>query len=128
MSHGGEVSRRRDRESGHLQTFRREAGARLDRIVAALTAARDEGAGPDAAAAVFRDVHTLKGAAGMLELDEAHRLASAMEQALERQAGSIPPALADRLLPAAGALRLHIAGGRGSVEDIVRELEQALQR
>ena len=124
----GQAGDPRDHRGGErtfLDTFRREADDRLEEIVSALTAASEGRARPEEAAAVFRNVHNLKGAAAMLELDEVRRLAHAMEQALEHAGDSIPPALADRLLEAAAALRTQVAREGRPAAELSPDFEQA---
>jgi two-component system, chemotaxis family, sensor kinase CheA len=93
-----------------LGIFRDEANERLDSIVATLLAVERGGAGADAVDGLFRDAHTIKGAAGMLELDAVHALAHAVEDVLAaaRDAGSLPTRLVPPLLAAADALRAQI--------------------
>jgi two-component system chemotaxis sensor kinase CheA len=62
-----------------LEIFRDEATERLDHIVDTLLALEAGRAEPDAVDALFRDAHTIKGAAGMLCLDEIQVLAHAVE-------------------------------------------------
>ena len=52
-----------------LEIFRDEASGRLDRIVDTLLALENGSAAPDAVDSLFRDTHTIKGAAGMVGLD-----------------------------------------------------------
>ncbi len=62
-----------------LEIFRDEASERLDHIVDTLLAVEGGRAAPDAVDSLFRDAHTIKGAAGMLGLDDVRELAHAVE-------------------------------------------------
>ena len=75
-----------------LEIFRDEAGGRLDRIVDTLLALENGSAGADAVDSLFRDTHTIKGAAGMVGLPEISGLAHVMEELLAdaRQQGTLP--------------------------------------
>ena len=123
MTGRGEPAAPRHGERTFLDTFRREAEARLDGVVSVLTAAKHGGADAEVAEAVFRDVHSIKGAAAMLELDDVRALAHRMESALERARGSIPPELAELLLRAAAALRRLVAGGGEASPQLLADLE-----
>jgi two-component system, chemotaxis family, sensor kinase CheA len=113
-----------DAEVEFLDMFRDEANERIDSMVDALLALESGDADPDALNSLFRDVHTIKGGAGMLGLDDAQSLAHAIEDVLEsaREAGEFPRPLADPLLRAADALRLHIAGDSEATPDLLAEL------
>ena len=94
-------------DSEFLEIFRDEAGGRLDRIVDTLLALENGSAAADAVDSLFRDTHTIKGAAGMVGLPEVSGLAHVMEELLAdaRQHGTLPPALVEPLLRASDALR-----------------------
>jgi two-component system chemotaxis sensor kinase CheA len=95
------------------EIFREEAAGRLDAILAILLDLERGGSPPDAVNALFREAHTLKGAAGMLELDSVYAAAHEMEQVLSdaRAAGSaLPPDLLGPLRQAADALAGVLAG------------------
>ena len=98
--------------SQHEEEFRRlfaqEAEARLERMGRELLEL--ERAGPDAelVGSLFRDAHTLKGAAAVVNLEEYGRVAHAMEDLLERLRNGdfLPtPELVDVLLSAVDGLR-----------------------
>ena len=128
MSDGAEAGDPRDGERAFLETFRREAEARLDRIVSALASVKEGGATRETAEKVFLDVHTIRGAAAMLALDDVRTLAHAMGSALERAGGAIPPELADRLLRGAEALRRQVAGDRRPSAQLPAEPDRAAPR
>lgn len=107
-----------------LEIFRDEADERLDRIVDTLLALEASRGPADAVDSLFRDAHTIKGAAGMLGLDQVQELARAVEDVLEdlRQGGEFPPDLADPLLRAADALRRHVHGSEDATDSLLDEL------
>lgn len=107
-----------------LELFRDEANQRLDNMVDTLLAVEAGRAEPDAVDDLFRDAHTIKGGAGMLELEDVRALAHAVEDVLQgvRDSGSFPPALIDPLLRAADALRSHVAGDAAGSPDLLDEL------
>jgi two-component system chemotaxis sensor kinase CheA len=111
-----------------LVIFQDEANERLDNIVDTLLALEARRAAPDAIDALFRDAHTIKGAAGMLGLDDVRALAHSMEDVLAgvRESGTFPAELVEPLLRAADALRSHVAGTGASSADLLDEL--ALRR
>jgi two-component system, chemotaxis family, sensor kinase CheA len=111
-------------EAEFIAIFRDEAGERLDRIVDTLLALEAGRATDDAVDSLFRETHTIKGAAGMVGMDEIHELAHAMEDVLasSRESGSFRPELTEPLLHAADALRQHLDGNRVPVVAIVEEL------
>jgi two-component system, chemotaxis family, sensor kinase CheA len=96
-----------------VEIFREEAAGRFDAIVEILLDVEGGGTPPDAVNALFREAHTLKGAAGMVGLGDVHTLAHQMEDVLSdaRAAGSaLPPELVEPLLRAVDAMRTGIAG------------------
>ena len=107
-----------------LVIFRDEANERLDHIVDTLLAVEAGRAAVDAIDGLFRDAHTIKGAAGMLGLDEVRALAHSMEDVLAsaRESGSFPTELVEPLLRAADALRSHVAGSGAPSADLLDEL------
>ena len=110
-----------------LDIFRDEARGRLDRIVETLLALEGGSAGEDAVDSLFRDVHTIKGAAGMVGLDEIGALAHVMEDLLAtaRQQGALAEALIDPLLRATDALRRHVEGEGEPAAELIAELGAA---
>ncbi|MHB1595430.1 MAG: Hpt domain-containing protein, partial [Streptosporangiaceae bacterium] len=87
--------------------FRDEAKDRIDRIDAGLLAVEAGAAGAAVVDELFREAHTIKGAAGLLGLTDASALAHAMEDVLAavRASGEFPPRLADLLMRASRLLR-----------------------
>jgi two-component system, chemotaxis family, sensor kinase CheA len=110
-----------------LEIFRDEASARLDRIVDTLLALESGSAAPDAVDSLFRDTHTIKGAAGMVGLDEISALAHVAEDLLAgaRDAGRLPATLVDPLLRTADALRRHVEGNGEPTAALIAELTAA---
>ena len=92
--------------------FRDEAAGRLDQMEAALLAVESGDAGAESVDSLFRNAHTIKGAAGMLGLDDIRALARAVEEVLAgvRAAGEFKPGLAAPLLRATAVLRAQISG------------------
>ena len=62
-----------------VEIFRDEASGRLDRIVETLLAVESGHPPVDAVDLLFREIHTIKGAAGMVGLKETHDLAHTIE-------------------------------------------------
>ena len=92
--------------------FRDEATQRLDRMDAVLLAIESGRADAEAVNSLFRDAHTIKGAAAMLGLDDIRILAHAAEdvlapvrEAAAGAAGAFPAGLVSPLLRVTGALR-----------------------
>ena len=114
-------------DADFLEIFRDEARDRLDRIVETLLAIESGNAEADALDSLFRDTHTIKGAAGMVGLDDIGELAHVMEDLLAdvRDSGTMPPALIDPLLRTADALRQHVEGGGESLAPLIAELMAA---
>jgi two-component system chemotaxis sensor kinase CheA len=98
-----------------LDVFREEAGERLDRIVEGLLALERGTAGEDAINALLREAHSIKGSAGMMDIDEAYEIAHALEDVLAeaRENRSLEPRLVEPLLQASDALRRAVAGELG---------------
>jgi two-component system chemotaxis sensor kinase CheA len=114
-----------DPDSGEfLEIFRDEARERLDRIGETLLALEDGSAAADAVDSLFRDVHTIKGAAGMVGLDDIGALAHVMEDLLAeaRERGTLTPELIDPLLRGSDALRRFVQGEGGPDAALLAEL------
>jgi two-component system, chemotaxis family, sensor kinase CheA len=107
-----------------LEIFRDEANERLDAMVEALLALEQGSAPDDAVDSLFREAHTIKGSAAMLELDEIRALAHAVEDVLSdvRKAGVFPPELTAPLLLATDRLRAQVAGQPSPADDLLEEL------
>src|SRR5206468_6230430 len=97
--------------SEFLELFRDEAHERLDRVVETLLALESARADADALDSLMRDMHTIKGAAGMVGLDDIRALAHAFEDVLVGMAeGGFRNDLTDVLLRAADTLRRQADG------------------
>ncbi|MFL5817379.1 MAG: response regulator [Conexibacter sp.] len=111
-----------------LEIFREEAAERLDRLVATLLAI-DAGDPPaDATDALFRDVHSLKGGAGLVGLEPVKEVAHAAEELLSgvRSAGQpVPRELVAPLLAVADAMRRGVAGEQIAPEEAIAALQAA---
>jgi two-component system chemotaxis sensor kinase CheA len=114
-------------DTGFLEIFRDEARERLDHIVETLLALEEGSAGEDAVDALFRDTHTIKGAAGMVGLDDIGALAHVAEDLLARarEDGVLPPQIIELLLRTADALRLQVEGNGEPSAALVAELTAA---
>jgi len=111
-------------ESEFIDIFRDEANERLDSFVQTLLKLESGDADADAIDDLFRDAHTIKGAAGMLGLDDVRALAHGVEDVLAtaRTLGTLPPDLTEPLLRAADALREQVAGSGGAALDVLDAL------
>ncbi|HEV7773551.1 MAG TPA: response regulator [Conexibacter sp.] len=111
-----------------LEIFREEAAERLDRVVATLLAI-DAGDPPDDATdALFRDVHSLKGGAGLVGLEPVREVAHAAEELLSgvRSAGQpVSRELVAPLLAVADAMRRGVAGEEIVPEEAIAALSAA---
>jgi two-component system chemotaxis sensor kinase CheA len=110
------------------EAFHEDVTHRLDEMEAALLAieAGDPGAGM--IDSLFRNVHTIKGTAGMVNMADVAAVAHAVEDilAVVRDTGKFPPGLVDPLLQATGALRVRINGGPMPVDPLLDELAVGL--
>jgi len=99
-----------DPDADLAQLFRDESAQRLDQMDTALLAVESGAAGAETIDSLFRNAHTIKGAAGMLGFDDVRALAHAAEDVLAsvRGAGVFPPEFAPPLLRATTALRAQI--------------------
>ncbi|MDX6526110.1 MAG: two-component system, chemotaxis family, sensor kinase CheA [Gaiellales bacterium] len=115
-------------EAEFLGIFRDEANERLESMSTVLLAIEDGRASADAIDSLFRDAHTIKGAAGMLGLDEISVLAHAVEDVLAqaRASGELSVGLADPLLRAGDALHALVNGDdavdREAISALIAEL------
>ena len=107
-----------------LQLFQDETTERLDDMDAALLAAETGNVPPDTIDALFRNAHTIKGAAGILGFSDMAALAHAAEDilALARSRQVLHPDLVAPLLRATAALRARVAGAAEPFDDLIAEL------
>jgi two-component system, chemotaxis family, sensor kinase CheA len=117
----------REREPRFLEAFRRESSDRLDRVAAkldALAAGRED---PDTPESLYREIHTIRGAAATLELDQVTALARGIEEVLDEVRGrpSFPLELIEPLRSAAEALRAQAAGRAAPSGEVLTALRLA---
>ncbi|HZQ83201.1 MAG TPA: hybrid sensor histidine kinase/response regulator [Acidimicrobiales bacterium] len=108
----------RDREAEFKQLFAQEAEQRLTRLGQELLQLEERGSDAELVGSIFRDAHTLKGAAAVVGFDDVGRVAHAMEDLLEqlRSGERLPtPEIVDVLLAAVDLLveliPVGLAGG-----------------
>jgi len=108
--------------------FRDEAAERLGQMETALLAVESGSAGAESVDSLFRNVHTIKGAAGMLGYDDIRALAHAVEDVLARvrETAVFPPGLAALLLRATTALGGQVTGTGEPADEIVADLAASL--
>jgi two-component system, chemotaxis family, sensor kinase CheA len=107
------------------EIFREEAGERIDRMVELLLAIEAETASAEAIDALFREAHSLKGAAGLVGFDDLHTIAHAIEEVLSdarEKDGPLPASLADPLLAATDVMRRAVAGEVGVAGEALARL------
>jgi two-component system, chemotaxis family, sensor kinase CheA len=107
--------------------FHDEATQRLDQMDAVLLEVESGKAAAGGVDSLFRNAHTIKGAAGILGLDDIRTLAHATEDVLARVrgAGTFPPALAAPLLRGTAVLRAMVNGSAEPIDDVLGELAAA---
>jgi len=110
--------------------FRDEAAERLDQMETALLAVESGDAGAESVDSLFRNAHTIKGAAGMLGLDDVRALAHAVEDVLEgvRRTKAFPPEVAAPLLRATTMLRAQVAGEHQPIDELLHDLAASLSK
>ena len=113
-----------DPDADLTELFRDESAQRLDQMDTALLAVESGAAGPETIDSLFRNAHTIKGAAGMLGFDDVRTLAHAAEDVLAsvRAAGVFPPEFAAPLLRATAALRAQV-NADGTAEPVAGLLD-----
>ncbi len=107
-----------------MEMFREESEERLDRVVDALLAVEKGEGSEEAIHGILREVHSIKGAAGMLGLAEAGAVAHAMEDVLAegRGPGPLAPEVVDPLLHASDVLRRAAHGEAVNVDETLAAL------
>jgi two-component system chemotaxis sensor kinase CheA len=113
-----------DPDADLTELFRDESAERLDQMDTALLAVESGAAGAETIDSLFRNAHTIKGAAGMLGFDDVRVLAHAAEDVLAsvRTAGVFPPDFAAPLLRATAALRAQVNGTGEPVAGLLDDL------
>lgn len=111
-----------------VEAFHEEVTRRLDEMEAALLAIESGHQGPGMVDSLFRNVHTIKGTAGMFGLDDVTAVAHAVEDILAviRDRGTFPPSLLDPLLHATGVVRARVNGDDVPVDALLGELSAGL--
>ena len=117
-----------DLDADLTDIFRDEAAERLDQMETSLLAVESGAAGAGSVDSLFRNAHTIKGAAGMLGLDDIRTLAHAVEDVLAgvRDTGVFPPELAAPLLRATTVLRAQVSGTEVPVDELLRDLAASM--
>lgn len=114
-----------------LAMFRDEADERIGELVDGLLGFERGEAGLEVLDSCFRQVHSVKGSAGMMGLDEVYALAHAMEDLLAdaRERGAVPDFLIEPLLHAADALResVHDRKATGPALEALTRASQAVE-
>jgi two-component system chemotaxis sensor kinase CheA len=107
-----------------LALAREEAGESLARIESSLLALESGTPEPDTLDALFRDAHSIKGAASMVGMSDVAAIAHAMEDRLERcrHHGELPVELVEPLLAAADAVRHALDGEEVDLSSVVEWL------
>jgi two-component system, chemotaxis family, sensor kinase CheA len=107
--------------------FRDEAMRRLDAMDAALLEIETGNAGAETVTDLFREAHTIKGAASMVGQDDVRVVAHAVEDILAvlRNRDTFPVSLVAGLLRATGLLRSQVAGRGGPAVPVLDELAAA---
>ena len=111
-----------------VEAFHEEVARRLDEMEAALLAIESGHQSPGMIDLMFRNVHTIKGTAGMFGLEDVTAVAHAVEDilAIVRDRGTFPPDLLDPVLHATGVVRARVDGADVPVDALLGELTAAL--
>ncbi len=106
------------------EIFVDETIGRLDEMDAVLLAIESGHADADAVDTLFRDAHTIKGAAGMLGMPHIEAVTHAVEDvlALARDSGAVPAELETPLLRATAAVRQQVTGEIAEADAVIAEL------
>ena len=110
------------------EAFHEEVTRRLDEMETVLLAIESGDPGYGMIDSLFRNVHTIKGTAGMFGLDDVTAVAHAAEDilAVVRETGMFPPSLVDPLLHATGIVRARVNGDDAPVAALLEELTASL--
>jgi CheY-like chemotaxis protein/HPt (histidine-containing phosphotransfer) domain-containing protein len=102
-----------DPEDEFVRLFEEEASVRLERLTEQVPQLRHDGDQADLLASIFRDAHSLRGAAAVVGLDPVQRVAHAMESLLEpvwRGQRQVTPWMVDAAQSGVNALKEIIPG------------------
>jgi two-component system chemotaxis sensor kinase CheA len=108
------------RDEEFRQLFVQDAGLRLDRLGRRLLELEAAGGGEELVGELFREVHALKGSAGVVGLDGMALVAHGMEdllQDLRDRSGPVTPTLVDALLAAADGLKAMLGAVLAGQDD-----------
>ena len=111
-----------------VEAFHEEVARRLDEMEAALLAIESGNHSAGMIDSLFRNVHTIKGTAGMFGLEDVTAVAHAVEDilAIVRERDTFPPNLLDPLLHATGVVRARVNGADVPVDALLGQLAAAL--
>jgi two-component system chemotaxis sensor kinase CheA len=107
-----------DVEAGFKRLFAQEARQRLDRMGELLLVLETDTANQEAVAALFREAHTLKGAAAMVGENSVRDIAHGMEDVLQQIRGGttvVTTAIVDSLLGKVDVIRTTLVGEPNTV-------------
>ncbi len=111
-----------------LEAFHEEVAHRLDEMEAALLAIESGSQDTGMIDLLFRNVHTIKGTAGMFGLDDVTAVAHAVEDILAviRDRGTFPRELLEPVLHATGVVRAQVNGDDVPIDVLIGELTACL--
>lgn len=108
-----------------VEIFRQEATERIDRMVELLLAIETDAAPADAIDGLFREAHSLKGAAGLIGVEDLQTVAHAVEDVLSdaRDSGDpLPRSAVAALLDATDVMRRAVDGEIGVAGEALARL------
>jgi two-component system chemotaxis sensor kinase CheA len=110
------------------EIFHQEVTRRLDEIEAVLLAIESGDPGTGMIDSLFRNMHTIKGTAGMFGFDDVTAVAHAAEDILAviRRTGRFPPSVLEPLLQATGVVRARVNGDDAPVYVLLADLTASL--
>ncbi|HID22292.1 MAG TPA: hypothetical protein EYP14_07810, partial [Planctomycetaceae bacterium] len=114
-----------------LDIFRTEANERLERLASGLLALEQASAGEDLIADLFREAHSLKGAAAVTGLDRVAAVCHHMEDVLSKiRDGRMRPdaQVVDALLAATDAVRGLIDEAPADSSELGHHIEQTVRQ
>src|SRR6266446_5875932 len=110
------------------EAFHEEVTRRLEEMETVLLAIESGDPGYGMIDSLFRNVHTIKGTAGMFGLDDVAAVAHAAEDILAviRDTGMFPPSMVDPLLHVTSVVRARVNGDDVPVDALLEELTAGL--